>query len=247
MKYFVHETARIGANVTLGYGVVIDAHAEIAEDVSIGHNVVIRSGARIGAGTIIEDGAIIGRQPRPSPIGTRPVKPQPGTCIGSQCLIGTNAIIYAGVVLEDHVLVGDLAYVREGSTIRCYTAVGTGVMVGYDVTLGSYTKVQTGACILGTYEDHIFVGPGVTTTDDRTMDRMAHIALVGPYVKRGARIGGGATLYPGIVVGCDAVVAAGSVVMRDVPDRKVVAGNPAKVIMDVPPEQWLQESLGHRE
>jgi acetyltransferase-like isoleucine patch superfamily enzyme len=245
MKYFVHETARIGAQVKLGYGVVIDEQADIAEDVSIGHNVVIRAGAHIGAGTVVEDGAIIGRQPRPSPIGTRPVKPQPGASIGPHCLIGTNAIIYAGVVLEDHVLVGDLAYVREGSTIRRYTAVGTGVMVGYDVTIGSYTKIQTGARIAGTYEDHIFIGPGVTTMDDRTMDRLPNTSLIAPYVKRGARIGGGAILFPAIVVGFDAVVAAGAVVMKDVPDRKIVAGNPAKVIMDVPPEQWFQEQPNH--
>jgi acetyltransferase-like isoleucine patch superfamily enzyme len=241
MKYFVHETAQFGERCQFGYGVVIEVDARIGDDVSVGHHVVIRAGTQIGSATVIEDGALIGRQPRSSPIGTRPTGQQPGTIIGSHCLIGTNAIIYAGVVLEDHALVGDFAYVREGSTIRRYAAVGTGVLVGYDVTIGSYTKIQTGAKIAGTYEDHVFIGPNVTTMDDVTMDRRPGAPLVGPYVKRGARIGGGAILFPGITVGFDAVVAAGAVVMKDVPDRKIVAGAPAKIIMDVPEEQYFRE------
>jgi acetyltransferase-like isoleucine patch superfamily enzyme len=247
MNQHIHETAHLGRGCQLGYGVVIESDAQIGDEVSVGHHVVIRAGVRIGPHTVIEDGALIGRQPRPSPIGTRPVRRQPGTIIGPHCLIGTNAIIYAGVVLEDHVLVGDLAYVREGSTIRRYAAIGTGVMIGYEVTIGSHTKVQTGAMIAGTYEDHVFIGPGVTTMDDRTMDRIPGARLVGPYVKRGARIGGGALLFPGITVGFDALVAAGAVVMKDVPDRKVVAGVPAKIIMDVPEEQYLRESLEETE
>jgi acetyltransferase-like isoleucine patch superfamily enzyme len=240
MNHFIEESARLGAQVTLGFGVVIEEGVEIGAGVALGHHVVIRAGARIGPGTVVEDGAIIGRQPRPSPIGTRPVQPQPGTVIGPDCLIGSNAIIYAGVVLEDHVLVGDLAYVREGTTVHRYSAIGTGVQVGYDVTIGSYTKIQTGAVILGTYEDHVFIGPGVTTTDDLKMDRVSGTPLVGPCVKRGARVGGGAVLYPGLTVGYDAVVAGGAVVMRDVPDRKIVAGNPAKVMMDVPEQEWVR-------
>jgi acetyltransferase-like isoleucine patch superfamily enzyme len=49
----------------------------------------------------------------------------------------------------------------------------------------------------------------------------------------GAKIGANATLLPGIVIGCNALVGAGAVVVHDVPDGKVVTGNPARIIKDV--------------
>jgi acetyltransferase-like isoleucine patch superfamily enzyme len=54
--------------------------------------------------------------------------------------------------------------------------------------------------------------------------------LKGPHLMRGAKIGANATLLPGVVIGVDALVGAGSVVVRDVPGGAVVAGNPARVI-----------------
>jgi acetyltransferase-like isoleucine patch superfamily enzyme len=95
--------------------------------------------------------------------------------------------------------------------------------------------------LLGTFEDHVFIGPLALTLEDPTMDRKGEASFRGVYVKRGARIGGGAILYPGVTVGFDAVVAGGAVVMKDVPDRKVVAGFPAKVLMDVPEDQYFQD------
>ncbi len=61
----------------------------------------------------------------------------------------------------------------------------------------------------------------------------------GPHIKRGARIGSNSTLLPGVVIGEGAVVAAGAVVTRDVPDRKVVMGVPARVVRDVPEDELL--------
>ncbi|MBI3948966.1 MAG: N-acetyltransferase [Acidobacteria bacterium] len=241
MKHFIHESARLGANTTLGYGVVIEEGVEIGDQVSISHNAVILAGTRIGSGTIIESGSIIGRQPRPSAVTSRPASLQPGTIIGEHCRIGANAVIYAGVEMEEGVLIGDLAYVREKTRLGRYVTMGALTWCGY-VAVGDYSKIQGGCGLIGTYEDHVFVGPLVVALDDPTMDRKHNAPFVGPHVKRGARIGGGAVLFPGITVGCDAVVAAGAVVMRDVPDRKLVAGNPAKVIMDVPEDQHLQDS-----
>jgi UDP-2-acetamido-3-amino-2,3-dideoxy-glucuronate N-acetyltransferase len=68
----------------------------------------------------------------------------------------------------------------------------------------------------------------------------------GPHLKKGARIGANATLMPRVVIGEDAVVGAGSVVKRDVPARKIVAGVPADLIKDTPTEQ-LVENQGYPE
>jgi acetyltransferase-like isoleucine patch superfamily enzyme len=68
-----------------------------------------------------------------------------------------------------------------------------------------------------------------------------HALRKGPTIRRGARIGGGAVLLPGIDVGEEAFVGAGAVVLRDVPPRTVVVGNPARQIKDVPDEELLAD------
>jgi UDP-2-acetamido-3-amino-2,3-dideoxy-glucuronate N-acetyltransferase len=61
----------------------------------------------------------------------------------------------------------------------------------------------------------------------------------GPTIRRGARIGGGAVLLPGIEIGEEAFVGAGAVVLADVPARAVVVGNPARQIREVPEDELL--------
>src|SRR5205807_1133717 len=90
-------------------------------------------------------------------------------------------------------------------------------------------------------EDDVFVGPGVTSTNDHTMARHAvGEALRGAVLRRACRIGGGAVLVPGIEVGEEAFVAAGAVVTRDVPARAVVMGVPARVAGEVPEQDLLE-------
>jgi acetyltransferase-like isoleucine patch superfamily enzyme len=66
-----------------------------------------------------------------------------------------------------------------------------------------------------------------------------HELVKGPTIRRGARIGGGAVLCPGIEIGEEAFVGAGAVVVRDVPARAVVVGNPARVLRAVPDDELL--------
>jgi acetyltransferase-like isoleucine patch superfamily enzyme len=67
-----------------------------------------------------------------------------------------------------------------------------------------------------------------------------HGLVKGPTIRRGARVGGGAILLPGIEVGEEAFVGAGAVVLRDVPPHAVVVGNPARQIRDVPGDELLE-------
>ena len=61
--------------------------------------------------------------------------------------------------------------------------------------------------------------------------------MQGPTIRRGARIGGGAIICPAVEIGEEAFVGAGAVVTKDVPPRKVVVGNPARVLRDVPEDE----------
>jgi UDP-2-acetamido-3-amino-2,3-dideoxy-glucuronate N-acetyltransferase len=86
----------------------------------------------------------------------------------------------------------------------------------------------------------VFVGPGVVTTNDSTMARHdGGFELRGCVLRRACRVGGAAVLTPGVEVGEEAFVAAGAVVVRDVPARAVVMGVPARVVREVPDEDLL--------
>jgi acetyltransferase-like isoleucine patch superfamily enzyme len=83
----------------------------------------------------------------------------------------------------------------------------------------------------------------VVTTNDNFMGRTEQrLALMkGPTIRRGARIGGGAILCPGIEVGEEAFVGAGAVVTKDVPPRALVVGSPARILREVPDEELLEQ------
>jgi acetyltransferase-like isoleucine patch superfamily enzyme len=125
-----------------------------------------------------------------------------------------------------------------------YTIVGRGVTVENKVTIGKRCKLETEAYITALSEigDYCFIAPEVTFTNDnfmaRTKERFKYHK--GVTMKTGARIGANVTVLPGVTIEDDALVAAGSVVTRNVPARKIVLGSPARVWRDVPVEQLLE-------
>jgi acetyltransferase-like isoleucine patch superfamily enzyme len=244
MNAFINGSARVPQSTVMGRNVVIEAGVELGEGVEIGHNVVIHEGTKIGNNTVIGDGAVVGRQPRPPKTSTLTYRePFEPLKMGDGCTIGSGAVIYAGTEIGNNSMVADLASVRENCKIGDFALIGRGVCVENGTTIGSHTKVQSNSYITAyvVLEDHVFIAPCVTTTNDnfmgRTEERFKHIK--GAHVRRGARVGGNSVLLPGIVIGEEAFVAAGSVVTRDVPPAKLVMGVPAKVVRDVPKEEML--------
>jgi acetyltransferase-like isoleucine patch superfamily enzyme len=139
------------------------------------------------------------------------------------------------------------ARIGEGTRIWQFTVILPGAVIGRDcnfcaqvfvendVTVGDRVTVKNGVQLWDgvTLEDDVFVGPNVTFTNDpfpRSGRRPATYSRT--LVKRGASIGANATILPGIVIGERALVAAGSVVTRDVPPGKIVMGNPARIVGD---------------
>ncbi|RAL24575.1 acyltransferase [Thermoflavimicrobium daqui] len=245
MKNFVHDTAKLGENVSIGYFSVIEEGVVIGDRVTIGNNVTIHAGTIIGSDVYISDNSVLGRWPRPAKASTVKVDPNLSPLeIGDGSTIGANAVLYRGSTFGKEVMIGDQASVREKCQIGNHVVIGRGVAVENQVEIGSYTKIQTNAYITAytTIEERVFIAPTVTTTNDnfmgRTKERFKYVK--GAHIKKGARIGGASILLPGITVEEESFIAAGALVNRDTEKAKVYVGLPARVLRDVPDREKLE-------
>jgi acetyltransferase-like isoleucine patch superfamily enzyme len=203
----------------------------------------VYEGTVLGDGVRVLEGAVVGKQPTLSARSTTRREPLPPTEIGAGTVVSTGAIVFAGTRIGERVVLGDQSCVRERVTVGDDVVIGRGSLVENDTTIGAMTKIQANAYITGysTLEEHVFVAPCVVTTNDNFMGRTErrHELVKGPTIRRGARVGGGAILCPGVEIGEEAFVGAGAVVTKDVPARKIVVGNPARVLRDVPDDELL--------
>jgi acetyltransferase-like isoleucine patch superfamily enzyme len=223
----IDPAAQIGEGCHIGHNAVVLAGARIGAGCDLGHNVVVHAGTVLGEGVVVGDNAVLGKQPRPSPTSTVKIRDSlPGLVLADGCSIGAGAVVYAGTTVGRQTMIADQAFVRE----RC--------------TIGDYVKIQTGAYVTAymTIEDHVFLAPGVYTTNDNFMGRTEERFKFrkGPTIRYGARVGANTTLLPGIEIGREAFVAAGSVVTRDVAPATLVMGVPARPVRPVPEREWAE-------
>ena len=204
---------------------------------------VVYPGTVLGDGVRVLEFAVVGKQPVLSPRSTAKREDLPPAELGEGTVVSTGAVVFAGTRIGARVIVGDQACVRERVVLGDDVVVGRGTLIENDTAVGALTRIQAGAYITAysTLEDNVFIAPCVVTTNDNFMGRTdrRHQLMKGPTIRRGARIGGGATLCPGIEIGEEAFVGAGAVVIGDVPPRAVVVGNPARQIRDVPDDELL--------
>jgi acetyltransferase-like isoleucine patch superfamily enzyme len=202
---------------------------------------IVYPGTVLGEGCKILDYAVVGKQPTLGPRSTAKRDELPPLELGAGTIVSTGAIVFAGTVIGDRTIVGDQACVRERCTIGDDVVIGRGALVENDTSVGSMTKIQADAYVTAysTVEDGVFIAPRVITTNDNFMGRTErrHALRKGPTIRRGARVGAGAVLCPAVEIGEEAFVGAGAVVVRDVPPRVVVVGNPARVLREVSAEE----------
>ncbi len=210
----------------------------------VSETAIVYPGTVIGDGCKILDYAVVGKQPTLGPRSTAKQEDLPPLELGPGTIVSTGAIVFAGTRIGARVIVGDQACVRERCDVGDDVVIGRGTLVENDTTVGALTKIQADAYITAysTLEDNVFIAPRVITTNDNFMGRteQRHALRKGPTIRRGARVGAGAVLCPGVEIGKEAFVGAGAVVVTDVPARAVVVGNPARALRDVSPEELLE-------
>jgi acetyltransferase-like isoleucine patch superfamily enzyme len=234
--------ASLAADVTLGPGAVVHPGVTIGPGCAVGAGAVLHPGTVLGAGCLVEDGAVLGKRPRLRP-GSSARGDTGDLVVAHDVTICTGAVVYAGARIGAGSIVGDQAHVRERSVIGAGTVIGRGTTVDFDTHVGDRVSIQTLVYLTArsVVEDDVFIGPGVTTTNDDTMGRHpAGSGLAGAILRRACRIGGGAVLTPGVEIGVEAFVAAGAVVTRDVATRAVVMGVPARVVRRVGDDDLLE-------
>lgn len=150
---------------------------------------------------------------------------EPDAIIGDNCYIGHYVIIRPGVV------------VGNNSHVRAHCFIAAGAKIGNDVQIMQFSNICRD-CII---EDKVFVGMGCITSNTRKIAYLRDYKDISeaPIIKYGARIGAGVVLCPGITIGKNVVIGAGSVVTKSVPNDLIYFGNPAEFIRAVPIEEII--------
>jgi UDP-2-acetamido-3-amino-2,3-dideoxy-glucuronate N-acetyltransferase len=157
---------------------------------------------------------------------------------------GQHCVIFDDVEIGEGTRIGNFVFIREKTIIGKRCIIGSYVDIEGDVRIGDLVSLQSGCYITRgvIIENEVFCGPRIITMNDKPMTyRRPSLTFKrqAPRILRAARIGGGSILCPGVTVGENALVGAGSVVTRDVPDRMIVAGNPAVTIGSVPDNEII--------
>ena len=214
---------------------------------SVHPSAIVYEGTVLGEGVRVLENAVVGKQPSLGKSSTSKRDPLPPARIGDGTVISTGAIVFAGATVGANCIVGDQSCIRERVEMGNDCILGRGSLIENDTTVGAGTRIQAEAYITAysTLEEDVFIAPCVVTTNDNFMGRTEKrkALMKGPTIRRGARVGGGAILCPGIEIGEEAFVGAGAVVTKDVPPRKLVVGSPARVLRDVADDE-LRENGG---
>jgi acetyltransferase-like isoleucine patch superfamily enzyme len=222
-----------------GKNVVVAPGAIVEDGAILGNGVVVHNNVFVASGTVVHDNAVLGRVPQVAGIIQRPLKPDlPRLEIGKHCVIGACAVLYVGTTIGDDTLIGDLSCIREECKIGNQVVIGRGVMLNYNIEIRDRARIMDASHFGGdmVVEEDAFVGPHVSTANDNTIGLRPVTARQGPHICRSASIGVGAILLAGVTIGEQSIVAAGALVLEDVPARKIAMGMPAKINGDVPAE-----------
>jgi len=177
---------------------------------------------------------VVGRMPKPvKSIKKNLILEEDMVTIGEGSVICPHVVVYAGVKIGERVLIGD------HSSVFCRVSIGDDVLISRNVTINSDTEIGdgsrimdnshvTGRCVIG---KNVFISVGVMMSNDSLFGAQGYNDnCYGPVIEDDVCVGSGAILLPKVRIGKGSVVAAGSVVKKNVPPGMLVSGNPARIV-----------------
>lgn len=192
--------------------------AKIHPNVKLGKNVTIGDYVIIGEPVRTKDGKVL------------------TTKIGDGAVIRSHTVIYAGNVIGKNFQTGHGVLVRESNKIGNNVSVGSSSTIEHHVAIGNGVRIHSNAFIpeFSHLKKGCWIGPGVVLTNaSYPLSARAKTELRGPVIGEGAKIGGNSSLLPGVVIGNNTLVGAGSVVVGNLSKNKVAIGNPAREIKNM--------------
>jgi acetyltransferase-like isoleucine patch superfamily enzyme/dTDP-4-dehydrorhamnose 3,5-epimerase-like enzyme len=151
--------------------------------------------------------------------------------VDSTVQIHKQALVEEGATIGARTRVWAFAHILGGAVLGEDCNVCDGVFIENDVVIGNRVTIKSGVQIWDgiTLEDDVFIGPNATFTNDKFPRSKQYLSLAKTLVRQGASVGANATILPGLTIGRNAMVGAGSVVTSNVPPNAIVAGNPARI------------------
>ncbi|MTI59287.1 MAG: transferase [Firmicutes bacterium] len=190
-------------------------------------NYKIFSNVEIEENVYIEDYVIIGVPPKGKKDG------ELETIIGDNAIIRSHTVIYAGNKIGDDFQTGHHVTIREENYIGNNVSIGTSSCIEHHITIEDDVRLHSQTFIpeYSRLEKGCWIGPNVVLTNAKyPKSKNVMNNLKGSIIKEKAKIGANTTILPGKTIGKNALIGAGTVVTKDVPNRKIVAGNPGKII-----------------
>lgn len=209
MNIIIHPTSIVSEKATVGAGVEIGPFSIIHENVILGDNVKIGAFCELGIKT--------------------PLAKSNTLLIGSGSMIRSHAVFYQGSTIGEALVTGHYVTVRENSTIGLGCQLGNRTDIQGDCYIGQYTKMHSDVHVgknsrIGKF---VWLFPEVLLTNDPTPPSNE---LFGVTIEDFAVLASKVLVLPGVTIGSDSVIAAGSVVKNSIAAGRLASGNPAKEV-----------------
>ncbi|MCU8044150.1 MULTISPECIES: acyltransferase [unclassified Shewanella] len=196
---------------------IIEENVEIGPFTIVHDNVYLSSGCRVGAYSELGIPSILAKKKE--------------LIFGNNCNIRSHNVFYAGSKIGDSLNTGHYVSVRENSIVGNGCQFGNRSDIQGDCTIGNFTKCHADVHIgkMSKVGDYVWLFPEVLLTNDPTPPSTD---LIGVTINDFAVLAAKVLVLPGVIIGKDSVVGAGSVVKENVPEGKLANGNPIKIICD---------------
>jgi acetyltransferase-like isoleucine patch superfamily enzyme len=184
---------------------------------------------KLGSNCKIDEGALVGYMPSRRIIELELI-------IGDGAIIRSGSVIYLGSRIGRGLETGHNVIIREGNKLGDYVKVWSNTVIDYDSKIGNNVKIHCNCYIaqLTVIEDDVFIAPGVMIANEKYPTGVFNSERIkGPIIKQGAKIGIGAIIMPGVVIGENSLIGAGSLVTKDIPSGTVAYGVPARVVKNI--------------